>query len=181
MPDMKNMKRLQRGEMSRISQRAGKHTDVHIGAPPVPTASVASLPDDRAEKLQAQIQKLQETNSKLENEVREAAHRVDNQLKDDNNTLAKELKRVLAQAEELASANKNLEEKLEEVQAQQQEALEPVKGLRVVRINEITETDDLMRLDCELKPTTGPLANEGAIIIPIEEINKLLERDSDGE
>ena len=181
-----NMQRLQRGELTRMSPRAGKHTDVHMGAPTVVPAVTADVNTTGAEvaKLSAQVQQLQKENANLTDQLEDAQRNTDSSkleeaLKDalekvdTLEAVQAELKSTREKMDALEMAKMELEEEIETAQAK--ETPDPVNGLRVVKINEVTETDDLVRLDCELRPTTGPLASEGALIIPVSEIDKLIE------
>jgi hypothetical protein len=150
-----NMRRLQRGEMSRMDPRRGKHTDVHIGAPGGAAAAAAPATDDAAQK---QIQKVQEQNSQLQKELQ-------------NRTQERDVA-----AEQLSDLQQRVDGLMQELAAAKEmtaEPMEPVAGLRVLGIDDYNEADGLVRLDCSLKPTTGPLAEFGAIIIPLEDLQQL--------
>lgn len=172
----KNMQRLRRGELSRISTRVGAHTDVHMGAPKEKTAA-ATGENPAVVKLQQQLQDLQTRNGELEKNLQEAQEALDSQAQDDQlDKVQQELEAVKAEAAKLAADREELEKQLAE-----QPEVETATGLRVVKIMEVSETDDLMRIDCEFKPTSGPLGDSGAIILPVSEVDKLITEEEDDD
>lgn len=166
-----NMKRFRRGEISRVNPKKGVHTDVHFGA----TAQAGSTPatgenqDARVKKLTDRVAALEAENA----ELKKAKGTLDDQHEDAYVELKAKLDTVTTENAKLVTDREELERQLSE-----QEAPKSVSGLRVLKVLEVSETDDLMRVDCELKPTDGPLASTGAIILPISEVWKLAGEDN---
>lgn len=170
MPNRGNIRRLQRGELSRIDARKGRSTDVYMGPPGGAPTTAPS--DDTA---QEQFQKMQIQKAKLEQEISQLMKELEA-----SNSSAKVLGEEL---EDLRRERSTLSEKLAAAEARLEKAqseapAEPVKGLRVLTVEESNEADGLVRLDCTVKPTTGPLGDTAAIIIPYAELDKVFE---DGE
>jgi len=163
-----NIQRLQRGELSRINARKGRSTDVYIGPP-------GGTPQPQATDSNEAMQKLQTENARLQNEAKKAmteAQVAVEQLKSAQTQVDNTQKKLQEQKQRIDELEKAAAEKPEAAPA------EPVKGVRILSVEESNEADGLVRLDCKLKPTTGPLGETAAIIIPYDELDKVFD---DGE
>jgi len=162
-----NMKRFRRGEISRVNPQKGVHTDVHFGALPEKSqAAAGAKPDATVQKLTDKVTQLQTENA----ELKKATADLDNQQKDGHVELTAKLDAVKAE-------NGKLAEERDELERQLQERSEPVTGLRVLSVTGVSEADSMLRIDCEFKPTNGPLGGTGAIVLPISEVEKLTVKD----
>jgi len=140
------------------------------------------------EAINEKIEGLERRNAELEGKLEEA---LDGEGQDDQvDKLKEELEAVkgkhqetqaelLRQLDGAKAENAKLVADREELEKQLAERaeLEPVTGLRVLKVLEVNETDELMRIDCEFKPTSGPLGSTGAIVLPSSEVDKLLGED----
>jgi DNA repair exonuclease SbcCD ATPase subunit len=170
MPNTRNMIRLRRGELTRMNHRAGKHTDVHIGTRQN-AQSLLNDHDDHVQRLQTQLEKLRKDNQHLAEEADRAKRDAEKRRHEDTGELTNHLNELQEEVEDLREANAALMQKVEEYEKEVRPA--PVKGVRIIKVVEITKIDDLVRLDCEFKPASGPLGADGAIILPTAEFEKL--------
>jgi hypothetical protein len=175
-----NMRKFRRGEISRVSPQKGVHTDVHFGAPAEGTQAAAVPQDAAVVKLTEKVAQLEAANA----ELRKAKAELDGQHRDGYAKLDEQHKAECTEYESkldvLSKEKAKLSETCDELRRQlaEQPQAEPVNGLRVIKVLEVSETDGLLRIDCELKPTSGPLGSAGAIILPASEVDKLLGEDN---
>jgi hypothetical protein len=174
MPKRGNIKRLQRGELSRIDARRGRSTDVYIGPPGGKGAPAG--PTDEA--LQKKTHKLHDENAKLQQLLTKVEKELE-ETKAANKKLQQDLADLRHDGQAMSEKLAATEARLEEAQEANGEPMKPVKGLRILSVEESNEADGLVRLDCKLKPTAGPLGDTAAIIIPYEELDKVFQDDDD--
>jgi hypothetical protein len=128
------------------------------------------MEDPASAKLQKQVQDLTARNEELEAKLKEAERTLDTQVKEAQDKLSGELGSINAKVAELIANRAELEKQLAD-----RDEPEVATGVRVLEITEVSEADNLMRIDCKFKPTSGPMGDTGAIILPVPEFDKLLE------
>lgn len=167
-----NMQRLRRGELTRMNSRAAVHNDVFMG--PAPEQKSASSNEELG-SLQSKLATLKQENADLGNALKKAEATLAKANEDAYIELKENLEEAQAKAAEAVADREKLKQELKK-QAQ------PAKGLRVLKITSVSTSDEgLMRIDCEVKPTDGPMGSTVAVIIPTDEVNKLLDDEEADE
>jgi len=150
----KGMQRLKRGDMSRLHPDRAKHTDVYQPAP-VQQAPQTTEQSPEVAALQQEVQKQRDRINELQTGQSD--------LSADNEALKAQLTDARKEAQELKQALKEVPE-----------PAAPAQGIEVIRVANARKKDKLIRLDCQTKPTKGPVGTELALYLPADKLMDLL-------
>jgi hypothetical protein len=169
------MKRMKRGDMSRVNMRRATHTDVYH--PPPVAATRAQAPagsgDGKVQELQTELAKVKADNKKLSNLTADSSARLDK--------AAEETQAAVKRAEAAEQRAEDAEAALKEVPTPA-EPPAPVDSVKVQAVKQVRSKGSTMRIDCAVEPTDGPLQAEVAIYLTVEEGAKLrLEEEAKDE